>query len=120
MPISRRDGDKFIKESKMDFGCEQTNSESSYSNYAHISLFSEELSIATVKEYEIAERIGKKHGLKVVNQDFGKGEGAHPEYKTVYTGVYKSIKKLRKAPEEISAAIAELVKEFDKQNKTNS
>ncbi|MFH1473454.1 MAG: hypothetical protein ABIE55_01035 [Candidatus Aenigmatarchaeota archaeon] len=112
MPIPNKEGHEFIKKTKFRFGSDSVDTSVSNSDYSRISLYSGELPILTVREYAAAERIGKKHKLNVVNQDFGKGEGAEPEYETVYHFKCTTLEELRKAPKEIATAITELEKEL--------
>jgi len=110
MTITKVEGDKLIKNSKLPFGCDQGNP---LADYCHISFCSEDaLPIATVKEYEVAERIARKYDLKVVNEDFGKGEGMHPDYKTVFVAVAHDVDKARTAEERIRKAEKELEQEL--------
>lgn len=112
MPIPWKEGNEFLKKHKFRFGSEHVDTSVSNSDYSRLSLYSEELPILTAKEYDTAERIGQRHGLGVVNQDFGKGEGAPPEYETVYHSKCETLEELKKAPEEIAVAIRELEKEM--------
>jgi hypothetical protein len=112
MTISKKEGDIIIKKATLPFGSSQSNPDD---EYEHIDLFSNDaLPIATVKEYEIAERIAKKHGLEVVNQDFGEGEGMHPNYKTVYVAVCRHVDEAKTAEQRIRKAEKELEKELEK------
>ena len=110
MTITKSEGDRIIKSTKLPFGCDVGNSTD---EYEHISLCSEgALPIVTVREYEIAERIAQKYDLRVVNEDFGKGEGMHPDYKTVFVAVAHDIKKAKTAEERITKAEKELEQEL--------
>ena len=110
MTITKSEGDRIIKSTKLPFGCDTGNPTDEYN---HISLCSEDaLPIATVKEYEMAERIGRKYDLEVVNEDFGKGEGMHPDYKTVFVAVSHDIDKARSAEERIRKAEKDLEQEL--------
>ena len=110
MTITKSEGDRIIKNTKLPFGCDVGNPTD---GYKHISFCSEDaLPIATVKEYEIAERIAQKYDLKVVNEDFGKGEGMHPDYKTVFVAVAHDIKKAKTVEERITKAEKELEQEL--------
>jgi len=107
MPIPRKEANEFLRKTKLRYG-----SVSVGDDCEHIDIFSDELPIAAVPEYEKAEEIGKKHGLSVINQDFGLGEKAPPKYETVYSTTCTTLDELRKAPEKIATAITELEKEI--------
>lgn len=108
MTITKNEGDSLIKKAKLPFGSSQGNPE-----YKYISLFSEDaLPIATEKEYETAEKIAQKYSLKVMNQDFGEGEGMHPSYKTVFVAVSYDIDHAQTAEERIRKAEKELEQEL--------
>lgn len=109
MTIKKAEGDKLIKNTKLPFGCDS----SSTGDYNHIGFCSRyALPIATVEEYETAERIARKYDLKIVNEDFGKGEGMHPDYKTVFVAIAHDIDRARIAEERIRRAEKELEQEL--------
>lgn len=112
MTIGKSEGDRIIKNTSLPYGSSQSNPDD---EYEHISLFSKEaLPIATNQEYEIAERIAKKYGLDISNQDFGEGEGMHPNYKTVFVAVSHNIDEAKTAEERITKAEKELDEELEK------
>ena len=112
MTIGKKEGDRIIKTTSLPYGSSQGNPDD---EYEHVSLFSKDaLPIATIKEYEIAERIAKKYCLDIINQDFGEGEGMHPDYKTVFVAVSYDVDKAKTAEERIRKAEKELDKKLEK------
>jgi len=113
MPITRKEANEFLRKTKLRYGSSSVDPTVD-SDYEHVDLFSEELPISLEKEYQIAERIGSRHGLKLIHQDFSPGEkGELTKYEPVYASTCKSLNELRKAPETIAKAIAELEKELE-------
>lgn len=115
MPIPRKEALEIIKKSGLRGGglpAERTKD----SDYESYTLYSEELFTSPVpkKEFELAERIGKKYGLKLDRKDFTPGEGAtKSQYNQfVYISTSTILGELEKAPEKIAKAVAELEEEF--------
>jgi len=113
MPIPRKEAQELLQKSGLRHGG-FTVEPTFDSDYATIDVFSGELPISIKREYETAERIGKRYGLKLIQQDFspGEGKGEKPQYESVYVLTCKSLRKLRKTPELIATAVAELEKEI--------
>jgi len=112
MTIAKNEGNEIIKNTSLPYGSSQGNPDD---EYEHISLFSQDaLPIAKNKEYEMAERVAKKYGLDIVHQDFGEGEGMHPNYKTVFVAVSHDIDEAKTAEERIRKAEKDLDKELER------
>ena len=82
------------------------------SDYSFIDVFSGKLPIYYKKEFNTAEKIGEKYSLRLIWHDFSLGEGELTKHEPVYVSTCKSPDELRKAPETISLAVAELKKEI--------
>ena len=115
MPIPRKEAIEIIKKSGLRGGghLAEGTKDSDYESYT---LYSEELLTSPVpkKEFELAERIGKKYGLKLDRHDFTPGEGAtKPRYNhLVYISTSTTLDEFKEAPEKIAKAVAELEEEF--------
>ena len=111
MPIPRKEAHEILKKCELRYGgfmVEPTID----SDYKSIDVFSGELPVSTVKEFEEAKQIGEKYGLKLIIQNFTPGEG-HPrsrDNETIYVSACTSLDELREAPEKIAKAIVELKK----------
>ena len=112
MTISREDGDKIIKNSTLPYASSHGNP---VEYYKYICMYSEdELPIETTYEFDVATKIGNKFGLKIVNQDYGEGEGMHPKYKIVYAAISRRLEYASTAEGRIRSAEKELNSELEK------
>ena len=112
MAIRREKGLEVIKSSGLRFGFEEENP---LEKFRYIDLYSDDLSISTTLECKMAEDIARKYNLHFMLQDFGPGEGVHPDYKPVFVASCYSEDELKDAVERLKRAVNELENKLLKQ-----
>lgn len=87
-----------------------------YKSYSHVDIWTGPLGIGRLGEYKLAEKIAEKYGLKLIQQDFSRGEDEPAKYHPVFAAscdnsdqLKTSLDNLQKACDELTSKIEKLV-----------